>query len=144
MPKMIKLMGRFAFTGVVSTGFALISLPTIFSFNLWLFKAYYGASLTQIYDTIFNISYCIAVAMNVTFSFVLQKRAVFRTTIHWFYEYIRFWMGSLAILLLGYILFLLLMNKFNVGLFVANLIVVASSAVMSFIFHSAVTFRSGR
>lgn len=138
---MIKLIGRFAFTGVISTGFALISFPAIFSFNCWFVKTYFSADATQYKDAIFNISYCMAVVANVTFSFILQKHAVFRSRVHWLSEYIRFWMGSLGIILLGYVLFLFLMNKIMLSAFVANFLVVLSSAIMSFIFHSAVTFR---
>lgn len=134
-------MRRFAVTGVISTGFAFISLPVIFWIISSIVHLYFTADENHLHNIVFNVAYCLAVFMNVTFSFVLQKKAVFKTKEHWFSEYIRFWIGALGIILIGYFLLRILMSQLSLTIIIANTIVVLFSAIASFLFHSFITFR---
>ena len=142
--EMLNLLGRFAVGGIISTIIAYFSLPVIFTFLLHLVKDMNPSQFIQYRDVVFDISYILAVFINVSSSFYLQKKVVFQSSRKWFFEYLRFWIGASGIGLISYFALLWLKNILGLNIFVSNAIVVSLSSIVSFVFHYMITFSGER
>lgn len=140
----VKLLSRFAVAGITSTVFAYFSFPIIFNLIMLMAKENKLFELMRYRGVVLNVSYMFALILNVSISFYLQKKVVFRSKRQWLREYIKFWMGALGIVLIGYFVLLWLTNIINLDIFISNAIVVTFSAVLSFLFHYIVTFKGGK
>ena len=139
--EMHKLLGRFAVAGGVSTLFAFLSMPAIFYLCSAITQLVFKSQMSGYQVTIFNISYILSVILNVNFSFYLQKHAVFRSEKSWFGEYVKFWLGALGIIIIGYFIMRSLVEIYYLNIMVANIITVCLSAALSFFFHFLITFK---
>ena len=113
---------RYSLVGAISTMFAYISYPTV----------------NWILDSTF-LSFLSSCFLNVTMSYFLQRRFVFKSSRSWRKEYMHFWLGSFfTILISGIILFLL--KSIGINDVFANFISVTLSAVLNFIYQRQITF----
>jgi len=80
----------------------------------------------------------------VTQSFVTQRWIVFRSSGHWFGEYMRFHIAHLGSLAIGLTLLPLMVEGFNTPPLTAQAIVTALIVVASYFVHQHFTFRKAK
>ena len=122
-----KRVSKFLMAGLLATSVSYISFPIFYEY------LFHGE---------FNISFISSTFFNITFSFVLQRYFVFRSNGHIFYEYLRFFSSALLIIGVAYFSLKYLVNSLNIQVIYANFMIVTASAVISYLMHSFITFRS--
>jgi putative flippase GtrA len=137
----VELLSRFMISGVVSMAIAYFSLPCIFFLLSFIAANVVNPEIINLSKFIFPLSYFLAIIVNTTSSFVLQRKAVYRSKESWLNEYLKFWTGSLLIIIISLIIFLFLTHVWYTDIFVANIIVVSVSTVLNIIYNALVTFK---
>lgn len=89
----------------------------------------------------FAIVGLIVTVLSISVSFTTYKKFVFRTKEKWWIEYLRAYVvyGSIAIPNIGFMW--LLLNRGHVNVWLAQALVTAAAIVVSYIGHTAFTFR---
>jgi putative flippase GtrA len=102
-------------------------------------------SFPLIYETLFDhklfeVSYLFASFINVTASYVMQRKFVFKSNKYWLPEYIYFWTNAGLLSIVSFVILYGLIYWLHINLFLSNFIVVTLSAIASYILHKNVTF----
>lgn len=112
--------------GILSTSFAYISFPIIYIY---------------IFNDHFNLSFAISFILNFIVSYFLYKYLAFNVKRKSIREFIVFCINALLITLIGYTLLKVLIFYLRLEIFVSNIIVVSTSAFLSFVIHKFITFK---
>jgi putative flippase GtrA len=123
-------LGRFGIVGSLATLISYISFPFI-------------------YETIFDrqffvLSYLLASFINVSTSYFMQRKFVFKSNKNWILEYAHFWLNASLLMSVAFLVLYVLVNWVQINPFFANSIVVTISAVASYIIHNSFTFRKAK
>jgi putative flippase GtrA len=127
---MVKEMIRFGIAGAIATIFAMFSFP--FLYEDIFFRRY------------FTIAYVLSSALNVSLSFSLQRYFVFKSRGPLFNEFLKFTLGALFLIILGYMISYVFIEFFLFNAYVVNIVVVAATSISSFLWHKVITFGVNR
>jgi len=123
-------LGRFGITGGLATLISYISFPLI-------------------YETIFDrqffaLSFVLASFINVSASYFMQRKFVFKSSRNWLPEYAHFWFNASLLISVAFLALYALMHWTQINPFFANFIVVTLSAIASYIVHNTITFGNAK
>lgn len=121
-------ISRFAIAGLFSTGLAYISFPIFYNY----------ISVNN-----FINSFVFSLFINVSFSFCLQRIFVFRSKNNWLIEYFKFFLGGFVIIVFGYTTLYYFVEIKKYDPMVGNFLVVSFSSLLSYLYHSFITFKGG-
>lgn len=87
--------------------------------------------------------WCVGIVANIiaiTFSFFTNKIFVFKTTGNWILEYLKCYIVYGAMALVGVFLLWAFVEKMKISIFIAQLLVIASTVFLSYLGHKNFTF----
>lgn len=119
-------LGRFGLAGGLATFISYLSFPLIY-------ETFFDRQL-------FILSYIMASFINITVSYVLQRKFVFKSNKHWLPEYIYFWINASLLMLTAFFILYGLVHWLHVNSFLSNFIVVTFAAIASYLIHNSITF----
>lgn len=123
-------LGRFGIVGGLATLISYISFPLI-------------------YETIFDrqffaLSFVLASFINVSASYFMQRKFVFKSSKNWLPEYAHFWINASLLMSVAFLVLYALVHWAQINPFFANFIVVTLSAIASYIVHNTITFGNAK
>lgn len=123
-------LGRFGIAGGLATLISYTSFPLI-------------------YETIFDrqffaLSFVLASFINVSASYFMQRKFVFKSSKNWLPEYAHFWLNASLLMSVAFLALYAFVHWTQINPFFANFIVVTLSAIASYIVHNTITFGNAK
>lgn len=118
---------RFGVVGLINSVFGYL-------LGVGLFSAF------EHYATALVIS-LVSTSLSIVFSFTMQKLFVFRVRGHWLRQFLKGIVVYSFVTLIGAVMFAALMDTFGLNVWLAQAIVIGSTAVIGFIGSKMFTFR---
>jgi putative flippase GtrA len=123
-------LGRFGIAGGLATLISYVSFPLIYE---------------TIFDRqLFALSFVLASFINVSTSYFLQRKFVFKSNKNWALEYAHFWLNASILMAVAFIVMYVLVHWMQINAFFANFIVVTISALASYMIHNRITFGNAK
>jgi len=118
---------RFGIVGLINSVFGYLLGVGLFS----AFEPYATALVISLVST----------SISIVFSFTMQKLFVFRVRGHWFRQFFKGILVYSFVTLIGAVMFAQLMDTFGLNVWLAQAIVIGSTAIIGFIGSKLFTFR---
>ena len=106
-------------------------------------------SFPFLYETIFDrqlyaLSFVLAGFINVSTSYFMQRKFVFKSRKKWLPEYAHFWLNASLLMSVAFLVLYALLYWAKINSYFANFIVVTLSAIASYIIHNTITFGNAK